>query len=566
MPRIPDAGTIPQIAQQPDPGLTVPASAFGGQAAEAFTDLGARVAQIADRQISRQEAVDHARFRSQFNLAADEELRRLSTEDDLSRSDVIQGYGEFLATKQAELLGEYGGRASAAANLQADLTDLESRYRGQAAALSTKVGLEHIQGAMDEQLTPLASEAAGDPARLDDLLLQADRMVATFAPALSPGQEQSVRSAARETVARSAIDAALQRGDVDTAEQMLDVGGLSSIISPETQSQIRRQIGTTRSEQHKLEQELAQAEAMLGRPLTQTEIATKLGLVRTPAANINVVPQVGAPPAGWQNVLNDQGQLIRQEPIPGGPADIKAQREQVLSAAAKEDEITKSKVAVRDIDRSLALIEKGAGGAQASLTAQIPGTDSFNLDRQLDSVKARVGFDTLQKMRASSPTGGALGQVSERENILLQSALGSLDVRQDPQTLAENLRQIRELQLDAWYGTPAEHERAIADGKMTEDEAAELQRQRATVGFDAIGRQVETQEAGSASKSGTAASAPAVQPATSQRRIDVPDVQAMTPEQADKFVNGLSDEDMRILAQQDPGALDALIAKLTGAE
>ena len=45
-------------------------------------------------------------------------------------------------------------------------------------------------------------------------------------------------------------------------------------------------------------------------------------------------------------------------------------------------------------------------------------------------------------MRDKSPTGGALGQVSERELSFLQATLGSLDVGQSPKAFLSNLQRI----------------------------------------------------------------------------------------------------------------------------
>ena len=51
----------------------------------------------------------------------------------------------------------------------------------------------------------------------------------------------------------------------------------------------------------------------------------------------------------------------------------------------------------------------------------VPGTEAQATAAKLDTIKANIGFDKLQKMRDASPTGGALGQVSERELGFLQS-------------------------------------------------------------------------------------------------------------------------------------------------
>jgi len=45
-------------------------------------------------------------------------------------------------------------------------------------------------------------------------------------------------------------------------------------------------------------------------------------------------------------------------------------------------------------------------------------------------------------MRDESPTGGALGQVSELELITLQATLGSLDLNQSEEQLINNLERL----------------------------------------------------------------------------------------------------------------------------
>ena len=69
-----------------------------------------------------------------------------------------------------------------------------------------------------------------------------------------------------------------------------------------------------------------------------------------------------------------------------------------------------------------------------------PGSQAQALKTILNTIKANVGFQSLQEMRANSPTGGALGQVSERELAYLQATLGDIAQEQDGAILAEKLR------------------------------------------------------------------------------------------------------------------------------
>jgi hypothetical protein len=88
----------------------------------------------------------------------------------------------------------------------------------------------------------------------------------------------------------------------------------------------------------------------------------------------------------------------------------------------------------------------------------VKGTGAYNLEQKLSPLKAIIGFGELQKMRANSPTGGALGQVSERENQLLQSLYGSMDPGQDPQQFVKSLQDIR----DQLLKTKAQREQLYA--------------------------------------------------------------------------------------------------------
>lgn len=79
-----------------------------------------------------------------------------------------------------------------------------------------------------------------------------------------------------------------------------------------------------------------------------------------------------------------------------------------------------------------------------AVAGYVPGSDVTNMNSALDTVKALVGFDALQKMRESSPTGGALGQITERELAFLQSVQGSLNTMQGTEQLKSTLGRIRQ--------------------------------------------------------------------------------------------------------------------------
>ena len=135
-----------------------------------------------------------------------------------------------------------------------------------------------------------------------------------------------------------------------------------------------------------------------------------------------------------------------QEAIPGGPADFKQQQ----AVAAEQGQVQS---VVTNLDRlgdsaDQLLNHKGlpkvVGGAYSVYMPNWPGSDASNAKAQLDTLKAQVGVNTLQAMRDASKTGGAVGNVTEKEWPILQNQLGSLDAVQSIDQFKSVLRQIQD--------------------------------------------------------------------------------------------------------------------------
>ncbi|MHA2065290.1 MAG: hypothetical protein ACXABY_13015 [Candidatus Thorarchaeota archaeon] len=110
----------------------------------------------------------------------------------------------------------------------------------------------------------------------------------------------------------------------------------------------------------------------------------------------------------------------------------------------------------RELELAIEAVSPFTAGVGA-WTAVVPATPARNLQARLETIRANIGFDKLQDMRANSPTGGALGQVSEMENILLQATQGSTDTGQSPAQLRETLQVI----LDNLKGIRQERNKAF---------------------------------------------------------------------------------------------------------
>jgi hypothetical protein len=154
---------------------------------------------------------------------------------------------------------------------------------------------------------------------------------------------------------------------------------------------------------------------------------------------------------------DEAGNVIGMKPIPGGPAEAEALAAEAAAQANQDQTGRYGNVVVEDIGRALELVENDptfSTGIFGQALKGISGTPANRLENLLNTVRANSAFDRLQAMRAASPTGGALGAVSERELALLQSAIGSLETG-DPKDLAHNLRRIQAIYNEIIHGPQA---------------------------------------------------------------------------------------------------------------
>lgn len=119
---------------------------------------------------------------------------------------------------------------------------------------------------------------------------------------------------------------------------------------------------------------------------------------------------------------------------------------QVQGASA---EAYKTNNILNTIDTALSQVGGTTAGVGGAIMSKLPGSEAVDLQENLLTIKANIGFNELSQMRKDSPTGGALGQVSDMENKALQAARASLEQRQSPGQLRKNLVKIKD-SYDRW--------------------------------------------------------------------------------------------------------------------
>jgi hypothetical protein len=165
-------------------------------------------------------------------------------------------------------------------------------------------------------------------------------------------------------------------------------------------------------------------------------------------------PVFGPPPSvnETQRTANDTAKT--QIDVAKGPAEIRKanadaaktdfdlQQERKKQDQARSDAVTSLTEVLGKLE-TIYGTEKNATlpvtGWAGDKLSDIPGTAAHDVQSDLQTVNANAAFGALQRMRESSPTGGALGQVSEGELALLRSTIANLQQSQSREQWLRNL-------------------------------------------------------------------------------------------------------------------------------
>jgi len=131
--------------------------------------------------------------------------------------------------------------------------------------------------------------------------------------------------------------------------------------------------------------------------------------------------------------------------------------------------------AVRQVQRSIDKVSPWSAGFM-SLSAIVPGTPAYDLLSSLDTQQATIAFRELKAMREASKTGGALGNVSNREIELLYSSFAPLKAGMSPGELRTSLNDIlSNFESVRWsLDNEAKYQKLAESGEMSVAEATAL--------------------------------------------------------------------------------------------
>ena len=195
---------------------------------------------------------------------------------------------------------------------------------------------------------------------------------------------------------------------------------VADAIQAEADARIKLADAETQADRNKAELELKRAQAAKARAESEGR--------GTPL--VNVMPQYGAPPAGMQNIFDEQGRLVAQRPIPESEKDVVFQRQRAAIEALRS--VGYDPETGQD-DISKAISASTSGGAQADIASVMryfggtsKGMQAIN---KLQAAASRITTEIL---------GGKLGAgISNTDRDFILQGLG--DIANPKLTASERL-------------------------------------------------------------------------------------------------------------------------------
>jgi hypothetical protein len=140
------------------------------------------------------------------------------------------------------------------------------------------------------------------------------------------------------------------------------------------------------------------------------------------------INNVGSIPPGFKLDYDEQGRPVSMSPIAGSPAAIEAGNLQT-----KADNTASSKQTLTDTVLNEAQLARdaakgfGATGVGNWAMGGLGFTPAGELNTHVQSLQSIAASENLNAMRQESPTGGALGAVSDADLALLKTKAGALN-------------------------------------------------------------------------------------------------------------------------------------------
>jgi hypothetical protein len=148
-------------------------------------------------------------------------------------------------------------------------------------------------------------------------------------------------------------------------------------------------------------------------------------------------------------------QGYRVEPAPGSPlAEERAAAEQKTAERERQTSIRMG-TTLENLNLNIQEIENGGlpvTGMAGAVGRMFPGSAAADFANRTAQINTRAALDEVQSMRDNSPTGGAVGQLTDSEREAIGMAATSMNDASSAPEYMRTAKRFREVMLDVAYG------------------------------------------------------------------------------------------------------------------
>jgi hypothetical protein len=195
------------------------------------------------------------------------------------------------------------------------------------------------------------------------------------------------------------------------------------------------------------------------------KLSTDFGYVLDPeTGKAKIDPQTGLPIAA---------------PVPGSPAALEAQQISEKQAESDRQSNLKMGTTLENLNLNIKDLEDGGvpvTGVIGAIGSMIPGSHATDFRNRTNQINTRAALNEIQNMRDSSPTGGAVGQLTDAEREAIALAATSLANTSSKEEYLRSARNFRKLMLDTAFGE--------GNWKLTDDGRIALITEKPAAGDD----------------------------------------------------------------------------------
>lgn len=156
-------------------------------------------------------------------------------------------------------------------------------------------------------------------------------------------------------------------------------------------------------------------------------------------------------PAGWR-IDRQTGQA---SVIPGGPADVEQQDLDTKSTERDRQQTIKMGTTLTNLQMNIDEIQNGGfpvTGPLGAISGMVPGTSASDWRVRNEQIVTEGALAEIQNMRDNSPTGGAVGQLTDSERKAIALAATGISNAQSAEEYVRAAENYRQVMLDTAYG------------------------------------------------------------------------------------------------------------------